>query len=236
MSLLGTLFSQLFTSLPKPADTYAGKTVIVTGSNVGLGLEAARHFTRLGASTVILAVRSVSKGESAKNDIEKTTSIKNVVHVWQLDMSSYQSVLNFADRAERELKRLDIALLNAGIQAGKWEVFEQDESTLTVNVVNTFLLALGLLPKLKATGNKFNTRTNLTITASDVHFMTKFAEKSAPEGQIFEKLNIKNENMQERYNVSKLLEVLVVRAMADRMPALQYPVTINSVNPGFCHS
>jgi hypothetical protein len=50
------LFSQLFTSVPKPTDNYASNTVIVTGSNVGLGLEAARHFTRLGASKVILAV------------------------------------------------------------------------------------------------------------------------------------------------------------------------------------
>ncbi|KAF2011826.1 short-chain dehydrogenase [Aaosphaeria arxii CBS 175.79] len=235
MSVFGTFISQPFISLPEPTDSYSGKTVIVTGSNVGLGLEAARHFTRLGASIVILAVRSVSKGEAAKNDIEKSTGIKDVIQVWELDMSSYQSVLNFVALA-KELKRLDIALLNAGIQAGKWEVFEQDESTITVNVVSTFLLTLALLPKLKATANQFNTRPNLTIVASAVHFLTQFPEKSAPEGQIFEKLNIKGDSMQERYYVSKLLEVLIVRAIADRRPASQIPVTINCVNPGFCHS
>ena len=36
-----------YTSLPYPETKHTGQTVIVTGSNVGLGLEAARHFTRL---------------------------------------------------------------------------------------------------------------------------------------------------------------------------------------------
>ena len=210
------MFAQLFTSIPKPTGSCAGKTVIVTGSNIGLGLEAARHFTRLGASKVILAVRTLSKGENAKASIEQTTGVKNVVEVWQLDMSSYKSVLEFAVRAEKELERVVIALLNAGISAGKFEVFEQDESTLTVNVVSTFLLALALLPKLKATSVKFNTRPNLTITASEVHRVTQFKEKDVAEGQIFAKLNEHTDDMQERYFVSKMMEVLIIRAMADR--------------------
>jgi NAD(P)-dependent dehydrogenase (short-subunit alcohol dehydrogenase family) len=130
------------------------------------------------------------------------TGVKSVVEVWQLDMSSYQSVLDFAARAETELERLDIVMLNAGISAGKFEIFEQNESTITVNVVSTFLLALALLPKLKATSVKFNTRPNLTITASDVHWITKFKKKDVPEGQIFTKLNEHTDDMQERYFVS----------------------------------
>lgn len=41
--------------------------------------------------------------------------------------------------------------------------------------------------------------------------------------------------MSDRYNVSKLLEVFAVREMAARA-GLSYPVTINCLNPGFCHS
>lgn len=235
-SIIGILLRQLVTSIPKPQGSYAGKTVIVTGSNIGLGFEAARHFTRLGATKVILAVRSLQKGEDAKKAIENSTGIKTVVEVWQLDMSSYKSVLDFAARTEKELERLDIALLNAGISAGKFEIFERDESTITVNVVSTFLLALALLPKLKATSVKFNIRPNLTIVASEVHFVTQFREKDVPEGQIFAKLNEPTDDMQERYFVSKMMEVLVVRAWADRKPAFQIPVTINLVNPGYCKS
>lgn len=235
------IWNQLLTSLPKPSGSYEGKSVIVTGSNVGLGKEAARHFTRLGASTVILAVRSLPRGQAAKADIEKTTGTKDVVKVWQLDMSSYQSVIDFAAKATKELPRLDIAVLNAGVARAEWEVFEKDESTLTVNVVSTFLLALSLLPKMKETASKFNTRPTLTIVASEVHFWAKFPEGSAAEGRIFEQLNAKPEklttdHMGNRYQVSKLLDVFGTRAMADRKAAHSIPVTINTVNPGLCHS
>jgi NAD(P)-dependent dehydrogenase (short-subunit alcohol dehydrogenase family) len=235
------LYTQLFVPIPKPTASFANKTVIVTGSNVGLGKEAARHITHNNASTVILAVRSLEKGEAAKRDIEASTGKKGVVQVWHLDMSSYQSVLDFAARASKELLRLDVAVLNAGVAKAQWEVFENDESTITVNVVSTFLLALALLPKMKETANQFNTRPTLTVVASEVHAWAKFPESNAPHGQIFTEISTKfpkvtAENMGNRYQLSKLLDVLCTRAMADRKSAQAIPVTINCVNPGLCQS
>ncbi|KAH7068506.1 hypothetical protein FB567DRAFT_250698 [Paraphoma chrysanthemicola] len=235
------IHSQLFVTPPAPTGSYAGQTVIVTGSNVGLGLEAARHYTRLGAATVVLAVRSLEKGEAAKRDIESTTGRSDVVRVMQLDMSSYQSVLDFASTASKTLPRIDIAILNAGIAAGKWAVFEQDESTITVNVVSTFLLAFALLPKLKSTAQSYNIRPTLTITASEVHEYAPFDERKAPDGQIFARLNQeivngKPTSMEQRYQVSKLLEVLAAREFCALHPASTFPVTLNFVNPGLCHS
>jgi NAD(P)-dependent dehydrogenase (short-subunit alcohol dehydrogenase family) len=156
-------------------------------------------------------------------------------------MSSYQSVLDFAEKASKELERVDIAVLNAGVIRGVWEVFEQDESTITVNVVSTFLLAFALLPKLKETARKFNTRPTLTVVSSEVHEWATFEESKAPEGKIFERLNEKVVNgkkvgLGNRYQVSKLLEILFVRAFCERYPPSSIPVTINLVNPGYCHS
>ena len=237
-NLFQFIYGQLFTPIPKPTTSFEGKTVIVTGSNVGLGKEAARHITRGKASTVILAVRSLEKGEAAKKDIEESTGIKNVVKVWHLDMSSYQSVIDFAERAAKELQRIDIAILNAGIATPKWEIFEKDESTITVNVVSTFLLALLLLPKMKQTASQFNIRPTLTIVASEVHFWAEFPEANAAQGQIFNELSKKYESFDggNRYQVSKLLDVFGTRAMPDRKSAQVIPVTINCVNPGLCHS
>jgi retinol dehydrogenase-12 len=53
---VGILRSQ-FAHLPYPTKKFTGQTIIVTSSNVGLGLEAARHFVRLDAAKVIIAVR-----------------------------------------------------------------------------------------------------------------------------------------------------------------------------------
>lgn len=67
--------------LPYPNKDFSGQTIIVTGSNVGLGLEAARHFTRLNAEKIILAVRNLEKGDVAKKSIEESTGRTGVIEV-----------------------------------------------------------------------------------------------------------------------------------------------------------
>lgn len=180
------LYSQFLDTPPVPTTSFASQTVIVTGSNTGLGLEAARHIVRLGAEKVILAVRDTSKGEVAKRSIEESTQRRDVVEVWSLDLSSYESVKAFTKRAQT-LKRLDALLQNAGMMAKSFKITEQDESTITTNVTSTFLLALLILPKLRETAQKFNTLPRSTIVASDVHFITKFKERKAE--RIFDELN-----------------------------------------------
>ncbi len=67
------LRSQLFVTLPYPNSDLSGQVIVVTGSNTGLGFEAARHFLRLNAAKVILAVRSIAKGEIAAKELLATT-------------------------------------------------------------------------------------------------------------------------------------------------------------------
>jgi len=42
-----------------------GKTVVVTGANIGIGFETAKHFARMSPAKLIIACRSKSKGEEA---------------------------------------------------------------------------------------------------------------------------------------------------------------------------
>ena len=180
------LYSQLIFHPPYPTTKLSGQTVIVTGSNVGLGLEAARHFVRLDAKKVILAVRTPEKGEIAKESILKSEKkTRDVVEVWKLDLSSYQSVKDFAKRAQ-ELERLDILVENAGIVTEDWRIAEDNESTITTNVVSPVLHALLLLPKLRETAIKFKTVPRLVFVTSFVHWLTKFEEQK--EDKIFEAL------------------------------------------------
>lgn len=186
--LLDFLKNQLFVTPPYPTQDFTGQTIIVTGSNVGLGLEAARHFTRLHAAKVILGVRDVSKGEQARRSIEESTKRSNVVDVWQLDLSSYDSVEKFANRVQG-LDRLDAVVENAGISVDSYRLAEDNESTITVNVVSTFLLALLVLPKLRESATKFHVQPHLVIVSSEVHGFTPFPEKNS--ANIFETLNNK---------------------------------------------
>ena len=196
MIIPGFLYTQLFVSIPVPKADHSGQTIIVTGANVGLGFEAARHFTRLNAEKVILGVRSLEKGEDAKRSIEETTKRTGVVEVWQLDLASYESTKQFAKRVET-LKRLDVVLENAGIATFTYRVAEDNEATITVNVVSTYLLALMILPKLRETATKFNTVPHLTVVSSEVHGFSKFPERTS--ANIFKTLNDKvTANMDDR--------------------------------------
>lgn len=177
--ILTFLYRQLFVKPPYPEHDLTGQTIIVTGSNVGLGMEAARHFVRMNAEKVILAVRSVEKGEKAKASIEESTGRQGVAEVWSLDLASYDSVKHFVRRAEG-LKRLDAVVENAGIATRKYERAEDNEATVTVNVVSTFLLALMILPKLRETATKYNVTPRLTIVSSEVHMFTDFPERNSP--------------------------------------------------------
>lgn len=194
--LLSFAHRQFFITPQLPQASFTNQTVIVTGANVGLGLEAARHFVTLGASKVIIASRSSERGEKAKMDIEKTTGKLGVVEVWSLDLQSFESVKAFAKRAEA-LDRLDIVCENAGVATQKFVLAEGEESTITTNVTSTFLLALLLLPALHRTAARYNTTPRLAITSSEVHAWAEFKERDCD--NIFDTLSQKDiANMHER--------------------------------------
>lgn len=225
-------YSQLFVTPNYPTSSFEGQTVIITGSNTGLGKEAARHIARLGVSKLILAVRNVKAGQVAKEDIESTTNINTtVIEVWKLDLSTYQSVKEFAQRVAT-LPRLDVLVENAGVAPNTFRLAEGYENTITVNVISTFLLALLCLPKLKATAKQFSVRPRLVIVSSETHSMSKLTEKKAP--NIFEAMNnSKKFSGFNRYPTSKLLEILAFRQIA---PKIDGGVIFNILNPGMCHS
>ena len=195
--------SQLHANIPLPTKKWTGQTIIVTGSNVGMGLEAARYFVRLDAARVILAVRTLSKGEAAKASIEASEKRLNVVEVWELDLAKYASVKAFAARAQT-LERLDVVIENAGIYTFEYTQAEENEATITVNVVSTFLLVLLLIPKLRETAVKFDKIPVLTFTGSFVHFDTRFPERK--EANVFEGLaKEQGARMNDRYVLPKNL-------------------------------
>ncbi|KAF9641621.1 Short-chain dehydrogenase/reductase SDR [Lasiodiplodia theobromae] len=231
------LKSQLCVTVPEPTTSFADRVVIVTGGNVGLGLETARTIARLGAAKVIISSRSTAKGEEARKSIlESLPADENKSHdgsrieVWPLDLCNHASVRAFAQRANA-LPRLDALICNAGMATMNFSMAEGHESTITTNVISTFLLSLLILPALKRTAAATRSLAHLVIVSSDVHFFTDFAERKhaagAP-GSLFAALRDEQKSdMMDRYNVSKLLEVFVVRELA---------ALTRAPNPGFCTS
>ena len=73
---MGFFYSQFFIKPKYPTQSFACQTVIITGSNVGLGLEAARHISRLQAVQIILAVRNPDAGEAAKRRSDQLNKVR----------------------------------------------------------------------------------------------------------------------------------------------------------------
>lgn len=228
-------YDQLIAKLPYPTNSHSGQTILVTGSNVGLGLEAARHFVRLNAAKVILAVRSLTAGEKAQRDIETTTGRTNVIEVWHLDLGNHDSIRENVKRVQ-QLERLDVVVENAGMVTHKWNIIEGDESQVTINTVSTLLHALMVLPKLEETGRKFQVFPHLVFVGSDAHGKTSFPQQKAP--HILEELRDERKAtpqvLLDRYAVTKLLELLYIRELVRRQKDPK--VVINYPNPGLSWS
>jgi retinol dehydrogenase 12 len=137
-SRLDWLRSQFTTLPPVYHVDLTGQTVVVTGSNIGLGLEAAKHFARMNPANLILAVRSKPKGDAALagalivlshaescsnlgyTDIQKETGYTGG-KVMILDLGDFASVSSFASAFEKEHDRLDVLVCNAAVGTFEYE-------------------------------------------------------------------------------------------------------------------
>lgn len=151
----------------EPTTSFSDKTVIVTGANSGVGLEAVRKYVNLGAARVILTSRSLEKGQAAKTSLQNEGAKKGVIEVWQLDMLSYDSIKAFARRVEADIPVLDIVLLNAGLAGNDFRKMNYGwDETLQVNLFSTTLLAILLLPKLRLSAKIAPDKPVLEFTSS----------------------------------------------------------------------
>jgi len=216
--------------------TFKGKTVVVTGSNSGVGYATALKYVELAASTVVLGVRSLQKGESAKAQIEKATGRTGVVQVWPLDLASSDSIDAFAKRVE-SLKRVDVAVLNAGILPSTFKLSEEGwETNLQVNTLGTALLAILLTPKLQASRTA-ESPAHLVVVASSGHMEVQL--KPEDKDQLLHKYNTDlGVGLLSQHLTSKLFMMWITRELAYRcLDANGKPtVIVNDACPGSCRS
>jgi NAD(P)-dependent dehydrogenase (short-subunit alcohol dehydrogenase family) len=145
----------------------------------------------LGASKVILAVRSISKGERTVEEIIQSTKCSpSRLEVWSLDLSNYNSVKQFRARVST-LDRLDAFIQNAGILSYVWGTAEGNEKHVTVNLISAALLGLEVLPKLRESAVKTRLTGPLSFVGSDMHLIAKFKERDSASGGIIPALNNK---------------------------------------------
>jgi NAD(P)-dependent dehydrogenase (short-subunit alcohol dehydrogenase family) len=220
-----------------PTIAEKGSCAIITGSNVGLGFETAKQLLSLGLSHLVMAVRSIEKGNAAAKQLRAAAVVSAnpsaKIDVWQLDMESYESIQAFIRRCQETLTRIDFAILNAGLSAMTFSTAPSTghEKTIQVNHISTVLLIILLLPVLrsKATGGSKPAR--LTIVNSVTAHLCKIPNKDTrPFLSSFDNTAITPWDAEERYGVSKLLCQLFIVKLAEHVDPDH--VIINMVDPG----
>ncbi|MCZ0991064.1 SDR family oxidoreductase [Streptomyces diastatochromogenes] len=127
-----------------------GKLAVVTGANSGTGKEAAKALAGAGA-TVILAVRTPSKGEQAREEMLAAHPGADI-QVRRIDLADQSSVKEFADGLIADGRPLDLLLNNAGVMFPpvRHETVDGFELQMGSNYLGPFALTARLLPLLLA--------------------------------------------------------------------------------------
>ncbi|MGE0783879.1 oxidoreductase [Mycolicibacterium sp.] len=187
--------------------SFAGRTVIVTGANSGLGLVTARELSRVGATT-ILAVRNLDKGRAA------AAQMSGDVEVRRLDLQDLASVREFADSVET----VDVLVNNAGIMAVPYALtVDGFESQIGTNHLGHFALTNLLLPKL----------TDRVVTVSSMMHLLGYVSISD--------LNWKARPYLAwpAYGQSKLANLLFTSELQRRLTAAASPLKALAAHPGY---
>ncbi|MEM7016986.1 MAG: SDR family NAD(P)-dependent oxidoreductase, partial [Pseudomonadota bacterium] len=130
----------------------SGKTILITGSNTGIGYEAARVLAGRGAR-ILLGCRSPEKAQVACDDILALHPGADI-DIVTLDLANLSSIESAAAQVDKQEKQLDLLINNAGIMMTPHEkTVDGFEAQFGVNHLGHFALTGLLLNKLRETPN-----------------------------------------------------------------------------------
>ncbi|KAK7947139.1 uncharacterized protein PG986_011460 [Apiospora aurea] len=221
------MYRQLFVKTPPLSQHDASlerKRAVVTGPNSGLGLEKARQLLQLGAS-VVLAVRDQAKGEDARRQLcAGRPLLADRIEVWELDLSSYESIASFVGCVRDSPTIVDIAVLNTGVfnchESSASTGYEED---VQINYLSNALLTLVLLPVLEqqlSAGRRSPAR--MVRVTSDTAAWASFQERTSEPLLPAFRQSMPKWDMSGRYGTSKLLGQLNLTELADGWLRLAY--------------
>lgn len=195
-----------------------GRTVVVTGANSGLGLSATKELARHGA-TVVLAVRSESRGQAAIREIRSEQPGADL-QVRVVDLTDLDSVRGFADRLHADRVMIDVLINNAGVMMPPRSLSRQgSETQFAGNHLGHFALTGLVLDLLGGRDPRVVTVSSTLHKKGNIHFDDLTGAKSYSPGAF--------------YAQSKFANVLFGLELDRRLRAAGSPVRSLLAHPGY---
>jgi retinol dehydrogenase 12 len=195
----------------------AGRVVLITGANTGIGLITARELAAQGAH-VFIACRSRERGQEAINEIRSSTPNVNI-ELLVLDLGDLDSVRTCAAAFLARDLPLHILINNAGLAGARGLSKSGFEMAFGVNHVGHFLFTQLLLDRIKQSAPArivtVSSRAHTRVSGIDWNAVTKPTQTTT--------------GFQE-YGVSKLANLLFSAELGRKLAGTG--VTTYALHPG----
>jgi short-subunit dehydrogenase len=148
---VGLMLARRAVSSSRPAYSFKGRSVLITGASRGLGLELARQFAREGARLWLVA-RSTDALRRAAEELRRSGAIVDTIAA---DIRRSADVRRIVERATEDGSPIDVLVNNAGmIEVSPFEHarFEDFEDSMATHFWGPLELIREALPHLRRGG------------------------------------------------------------------------------------
>ena len=195
--------------------TAAGKVVVITGANAGIGLATALGLAGSGAQ-IVLVCRNAERGRVAMEAVADVASVPPLLFV--ADLSAQKEIRSLSAALHERLSRIDVLVNNAGAAFATRELTADGiERTFAVNHLAPFLLTSLVLDLIRrsASGRIVNLTAGIPVRRSS------FLDNLQGE---------KGYSQFRAYRSSKISNILFTYELARRLQGTG--ITVNCVHPG----
>jgi NAD(P)-dependent dehydrogenase (short-subunit alcohol dehydrogenase family) len=200
-----------------------GRRAVITGSNSGIGFEAALALARKGAELILPARTQAKADDTAARILKQVPNAQ--LHPEILDLAVQASVHAFANRVIERFpgQSLDLLINNAGVMALPTREVTGDgfERQFATNYLGPFALTMLLLPSIKQmVGSRVVTVSSSASNQGKIEFDNLQSERVY-------------KPMFQAYAQSKLADLIFSQELHRRLKAVGSPILSTAAHPGY---